>query len=333
MLDFIKPRLEIDNDSDDGSYGKFIIGPFDRGFGTTLGNSVRRVLLSSIPGTAVSNVKIKGIVHEFTGIYGVKEDVTDIILNLKQLAIKDNSNRHSSRVAYINKSGIGEVTGADLKSDSDIEVLNKDLHIAFLGSEDSDLSLELVLTYGRGYVSAEKNKAIDSSIGTIAIDSIYTPIKCVNFSVEDMRVGNMTDYDKLILEIWTNGTISARNALSYASRIIIDHLSNFVYLADNISDVEEQQENITSDSDITVNSRETRSEADREKLLQQPIEELEFSVRAYNCLKRAGINTIDDLVNKSEEDMLKVRNLGRKSFDEVVARLADLGMKLKPTEE
>jgi len=315
MLDIIAPKVEITKISDSGDYGEFIVSPFVRGYGTTLANCLRRVLLSSVPGTAVSNIKIHGLVHEFTSIPGVKEDVIEIILNLKRLAIKNNSERFENRVAYINAFGTCEVKASDIKLDGDLEIINQDLHIATLSAPESKLSIELTITSGRGYVSAEKNKEINSDIGTIAIDSIYTPIERVNFLVEDTRVGNMTDYDKLIMQVWTNGTITASQAVSYSAELVIKHLKEFLSLSNSVKELND--------------SAESRAEIDRERLLQQPIEELEFSVRAYNCLKRAGINTIGDLTEKTEDDMSKVRNLGKKSFEEIIMRLAELGMKLK----
>lgn len=319
MFEFEKPHIEIANTSEDGKYGKFIAGPFERGYGTTLGNSLRRVLLSSLPGAAVSNIKIDGIVHEFSSIPGVKEDVIEIILNLKRLAIKNFTNKVESTVAFINVSGAREVTAADISIDSDFEIVNKDLHIATLSSPDSKFLMEMRITCGRGYVSADKNKELSESIGVIPIDSIYTPIERVNFSVENTRVGNITDYDKLIFDIWTNGTMDATDALSTAAKIMSDHLDSFICISDKASEEEKVVE--------------ARVEVDNEKFLKQPIEDLEFSVRSYNCLKRSGINTIEDLLNKTEEDMLKVRNLGKKSYEEVIGRLNDLGLSLRQSND
>lgn len=318
MFEFEKPRIEIVQDSDDGKYGKFVAGPFERGYGTTLGNSLRRVLLSSIPGVAVSNIKIDGVLHEFSSIPGVKEDVIEIILNLKKLAIKNYSDHFESGTAYIEKSGECEITAADINIGNDLEIINKDLHIATLSSSDSKLAIAMTVTAGRGYVSAEKNKELSSEIGVIPIDSIYGPIERVNFSVENTRVGNITDYDKIIFEIWTNGTITASDSLSCAAQIISNHLDSFISITEMTNEVEE----------VKIVKR----EFDTEKFVKQPIEELEFSVRAYNCLKRAGINTIEELLNKTQEDMLKVRNLGRKSYEEVINRLTDLGLSLKESE-
>lgn len=319
MFEFEKPHIEIVQSSEDGSYGKFVAGPFERGYGTTLGNSLRRVLLSSIPGTAVSNIKINGVVHEFSSIKGVKEDVIEIILNLKRLAIKNNVGDYGPSTAYLNASGECEVTAADIKFSNGLEVVNKDLHIATLSSPKSKLSIELTITSGRGYVSAQRNKELSEQIGVIPTDSIYTPIERVNFSVENTRVGNITDYDKLIFEIWTNGTLRANEALSCAAKIISDHLESFMCIED---DVEDEPEVVL---DV--------EESGMDKFIKQPIEDLELSVRSYNCLKRSNINTVEDLVNKTEEDMLKVRNLGKKSYEEVINKLTELGLSLKVEEE
>lgn len=319
MFEFEKPHIEIAQTSENGKYGKFIAGPFERGYGTTLGNSLRRVLLSSIPGTAISNIKIDGIVHEFGSLHGIKEDVIEIILNLKRLAIKNNTDRYENRVAYIEVEGEGEVTAADINIDSDLEIVNKDLHIATLSEPNSKLRMEMMITSGRGYVSAKSNKELSPSIGTIPIDSIYTPIERVNFSVENMRVGNITDYDRLICEIWTNGTITATDSLSYAAKIMSGHLDSFICISDSVDEAEI----------INVD----RNDVDNEKFLKQSIEDLELSVRSYNCLKRSGINTLEELLNRTQEDMLKVRNLGKKSYEEVLARLNDLGLSLKESEE
>lgn len=319
MFEFEKPHIEIAQTSGDGKYGKFIAGPFERGYGTTLGNSLRRVLLSSLPGTAVSNIKIEGILHEFSSIPGVKEDVIEIILNLKRLAIKNFTERFNDRIGYINVSGVKEVTAADIMIDSDLEIINKDLHIATLNSPDSKFLMEMTITSGRGYVSADKNKELSESIGVIPIDSIYTPIERVNFSVENTRVGNITDYDKLIFEIWTKGTITATEALSSAAKIMTEHLNSFIYIDDGMEILEEN--NIE------------KPDIDNEKFLKQPIEDLEFSVRSYNCLKRSGINTIEELLNKTHEEMLKVRNLGKKSYEEVISRLNELGLSLRESDD
>jgi len=320
MFEFEKPHIEISQVSNDGKYGKFIAGPFERGYGTTLGNSLRRVLLSSIPGVAVSNIKINGILHEFSSIPGVKEDVIEIILNLKRLAIKNNTDIYDDRTAYIDVSGQREITAADIDISSGLEIINKDLHIATLSSPESKLYLEMTITCGRGYVSAEKNKELSDEIGLIPVDSIYTPVERVNFSVENTRVGNMVDYDKIIFEIWTNGTIKAPEALSYAARIIHAHLESFILIADikvgPIMSASERVEFIDEKSD-------------RERFINQSIEDLELSVRSYNCLKRSGINTVRDLLNRTQEDMIRVRNLGKKSYDEVMNKLAGLGLSLR----
>jgi len=320
MFEFEKPHIEINQVSNDGKYGKFIAWPFERGYGTTLGNSLRRVLLSSIPGTAVSNIKIDGILHEFSSIHGVKEDVMEIILNLKRLAIKYNTDIYDNRTAYIDVSGQREITAGDIEISSGLEIINKDLHIATLSLPESKLSLEMMVTCGRGYVSAEKNKELNNEIGIIPIDSIYTPVERVNFFVENTRVGNMVDYDKIIFEIWTNGTIKAPEALSYAARIIHVHLESFISIADMkvgpLMNTFERPEFLDE-------------KLDRERFLKQSIEDLELSVRSYNCLKRSGINTVQDLLNKTQEDMLRVRNLGKKSYDEVMNKLAGLGLSLR----
>jgi len=321
VFEFEKPRIEIDQITADsnGMYGKFIAEPLERGYGTTLGNSLRRILMSSLPGTAVSSVRFDGVSHEFSVIPGVKEDVTEIILNIKNLAIKNYSERNEIKTAYIEKSGECEILARDIKADSDIEILNPDLHIATLsGGADSKLFIELTITNGRGYVSAEKNKGTDQTIGLIPIDSIYTPVRRVNFLVEDYRIAQITDFDKLTLEVWTNGAISPDDAVSLGAKILSEHLSLFVDLSDN-----------AKNTDIMIEKEENK----KEKVLELSIEELDLSVRSYNCLKRAGINTVDDLANKTEDDMMKVRNLGRKSLEEVLNKMAELGLSLAPVEE
>ncbi|MCL2699307.1 MAG: DNA-directed RNA polymerase subunit alpha [Defluviitaleaceae bacterium] len=319
MFEFEKPRIEIVEIAQDGKYGKFIIEPLERGYGTTLGNSLRRVLLSSLPGAAVSSVKIDGVLHEFTTIPGVKEDVTELVLNLKELAIKNTSEIQDIKLAYLEANGEGEVFARDIKFDSDIELMNPDLHIATLsGGTDCRLFMEITITKGRGYVGADKNKYASQPIGLIPIDSIYTPVSRVNYLVENTRVGQITDYDKLTLEIWTNGTILPDDAVSLGARILNEHLNLFVDLSDNARSTE-----------IMIEKDEGR----KEKVLELSIEELDLSVRSYNCLKRAGINTVDDLANKTEEDMMKVRNLGRKSLEEVLNKMAELGLALHPSEE
>lgn len=319
MFEFEKPRIEIAEMAQDGSYGRFVIEPLERGYGTTLGNSLRRILLSSLPGSAVSNVKIDGVLHEFSVIPGVKEDVTEIILNLKCLAIKNTSEGNESKVAYIDVEGEGEVTAKDIKADSDIEILNPDLHIATLsGGPNSKLYMEITISNGRGYVGADKNKKEDQPIGMLPVDSIFTPVTRVNFLVENTRVGQITDYDKLTLEVWTNGTIAPDEAVSYGAKLLNEHLALFIDLSDNAKNTE-----------ILVE----KEEGKKEKVLEMSIEELDLSVRSYNCLKRAGINTVEDLACKTEEEMMKVRNLGKKSLEEVLNKLAELGLALRPSDD
>ena len=319
MLGFEKPHIEIAEISEDKRYGKFIVQPLERGYGTTLGNSLRRILLSTLPGAAISNIKIDGVPHEFSVIPGVKEDVTEIILNLKNLAIKNNSDSDEPKMAYIDFTGEGEVKASDIKVDSDIEIVNPDLHIATLsGGAESKLFIEMTITKGRGYVEAAKNKKPDQSIRIIPVDSLYTPVERVNFLVEDTRVGQITDYDKLTFEIWTNGTISPDDAVSLAAKVLNEHLALFIDLSDNAKNTEIMVE---------------KEEGKKEKVLELSIEELDLSVRSYNCLKRAGINTVEDLANKTEDDMMKVRNLGRKSLEEVLGKMAELGLALSPSDE
>ncbi|HHW68453.1 DNA-directed RNA polymerase subunit alpha [Defluviitalea raffinosedens] len=319
MFEFEKPRIEIAELSEDGKYGRFVVEPLERGYGTTLGNSLRRILLSSLPGAAVSSVKIENVLHEFSTIPGVKEDVTEIILNIKNLDIKCNSDSNEPKIAYIEAEGEGEVTAADIKVDSDIEILNPDLHIATLsGGPDSKLFMEMTIIKGRGYVSAEKNKRKDQPIGVIPVDSIFTPVRRVNFTVENTRVGQITDYDKLTLEVWTNGTKKPDEAISLGAKVLSEHLNLFINLSENAKNVEVMVE---------------KEEDKKEKVLEMSIEELDLSVRSYNCLKRAGINTVEDLTNRTEEEMMKVRNLGRKSLEEVLNKLAELGFSLKPSDD
>ena len=319
MFEFEKPRIEIAEMAQDGTYGRFVVEPLERGYGTTLGNSLRRILLSSLPGSAVSNVKIDGVLHEFSVIPGVKEDVTEIILNLKCLAIKNTSEGNESKVAYIDVEGEGEVTAKDIKADSDIEILNPDLHIATLsGGPNSKLYMEITISKGRGYVGADKNKKEDQPIGMLPVDSIFTPVTRVNFLVENTRVGQITDYDKLPLEVWTNGTIAPDDAVSYGAKLLNEHLALFIDLSDNAKNTE-----------ILVE----KEEGKKEKVLEMSIEELDLSVRSYNCLKRAGINTVEDLACKTEEEMMKVRNLGKKSLEEVLNKIAELGLSLKPSDD
>ncbi len=317
MFEFEKPRIEITEN--DGRYGCFVVEPLERGYGTTLGNSLRRILLSSLPGAAVSNVKIDGVVHEFSTIPGVKEDVTEIILNLKNLAIKSNTESREPKLAYIDFTGEGEVKASDIKVDSDIEILNPDQHIATLsGGPDSKLFMEITITKGRGYVEASKNKRPDQPLRMLPVDSLYTPVTRVNFKVEDTRVGQITDYDKLTFEVWTNGTITPDDAVSLGAKILTEHLNLFVDLSDSAKNAE-----ILVEKEVGT----------KEKVLELSIEELDLSVRSYNCLKRAGINTVEDLANKTEDDMMKVRNLGRKSLEEVLNKMAELGLSLSPSEE
>lgn len=319
MFEFEKPRIEIAEMAQNGTYGRFVVEPLERGYGTTLGNSLRRILLSSLPGSAVSNVKIDGVLHEFSVIPGVKEDVTEIILNLKCLAIKNTSEGNESKVAYIDVEGEGEITAKDIKADSDIEILNPDLHIATLsGGSNSKLYMEITISKGRGYIGADKNKKDDQPIGMLPVDSIFTPVTRVNFLVENTRVGQITDYDKLTLEVWTNGTISPDDAVSYGAKLLNEHLALFIDLSDNAKNTE-----------ILVE----KEEGKKEKVLEMSIEELDLSVRSYNCLKRAGINTVEDLACKTEEEMMKVRNLGKKSLEEVLNKLAELGLALKPSDD
>ena len=315
MIEIEKPRIECVDSSPDLTFGKFVIEPLERGYGITLGNSLRRVLLSSLPGVAVNSVKINSVLHEFSTIPGVVEDVTEIILNIKELSAKMYC--EGPKTVYIDVERDGPVTAADIKTDADIEILNPDLHIATLNGEGK-LYMELVLDKGRGYVSAEKNKYPGQQIGVLPVDSIYTPVKKVNYTVENTRVGQNTEFDKLTLEVWTNGTIKPDEAISLGARVMSEHLSLFVDLSDQARHTE-----------IMVEKEETK----KEKVLEMTIEELDLSVRSYNCLKRAGINTVEDLTNKTEEDMMKVRNLGRKSLEEVLQKLQLLGLQLTPTEE
>ena len=319
MVVFNKPKIEIAEISEDKKYGKFVVEPLERGYGTTLGNSLRRIMLSSLPGAAVSQVKIDGVLHEFSSIPGVKEDVTEIIMNIKSLAIKNNSDSEEAKVAYIDFEGEGVVTAADIQCDPDIEILNPEVVIAHLnGGADSKLYMELTITKGRGYVSSDKNKNEELPIGVIAVDSIYTPVERVNLKVENTRVGQITDYDKLTLDVYTNGTLAPDEAVSLAAKVLSEHLSLFIDLSENAKSAE-----------IMV---ETESD-EKEKVLEMNIDELELSVRSYNCLKRAGINTVEELCILTSDDMMKVRNLGRKSLEEVLAKLKELGLELNQSEE
>jgi len=310
MIEIEKPKIECIELSDDGSYGKFVAEPLERGYGITLGNSLRRVLLSSLPGTAVNSIKIAGVQHEFSTIHGIKEDVCEIALNVKEINAKLHGT--DTKVVYIESYGEGVVTAGDIKIDGEVEILNPDLHIATLGP-DAKLEMELTLSTGRGYVSAERNKPSQSVIGLIPIDSIYTPVIKVNYSVENTRVGNITDYDKLTLEVWTNKSINAKDAVSYSAKILVELLHLFIDLSEEVSN-----------KTMVVE----KTESQKDKVLDMTIEELDLSVRSFNCMKRAGINTVEDLINKTEEDMMKVRNLGRKSLEEVILKLEALGLAL-----
>ena len=315
MIEIEKPRIECVANSDDNTYGKFIVEPLERGYGITLGNSLRRILLSSLPGAAVNSIKIDGVLHEFSTVPGVVEDVTEIILNIKSLSLKMHS--EGSKVIYIDANGEGPITAGDIITDQDVEILNPDLHIATLNG-DHRFYMELVISTGRGYISADKNKQAGQPIGVIPVDSIYTPVKKVNYTVENTRVGQITDFDKLTFEVWTDGSINPDEAISIGAKILSEHLNLFVDLSDQAKHTE-----------IMVEKEETK----KEKVLEMTIEELDLSVRSYNCLKRAGINTVEDLTNKTEEDMMKVRNLGRKSLEEVLQKLQALGLLLTPSEE
>ena len=318
MFEFEKPRIEIAEISEDNRYGKFIVEPLERGYGTTLGNSLRRIMLSSLPGSAVSYIKIKGVLHEFSSIPGVKEDVTEIIMNIKELAIKNNSSSNEPKQAYIEFDGEGVVTAADIHVDSDIEILNPDLVIATLSGSEARFEMELTITKGRGYVGSDKNKKEDTSIDVIAVDSIYTPVERVNLTVENTRVGQITDYDKLTLDVYTNGTLAPDEAVSLAAKVLSEHLNLFIDLSENAKSAEVMVE---------------KEDNEKEKVLEMNIDELELSVRSFNCLKRAGINTVEELTNKTPEDMMKVRNLGRKSLEEVLNKLKELNLSLNTGED
>ena len=305
MFDFEKPNIEIAEISEDKKYGKFVVEPLERGYGTTLGNSLRRIMLSSLPGAAVSQVKIDGVLHEFSSIPGVKEDVTEIIMNIKSLSIKNSSDTSEPKIAYIEFEGDGVITGADIQADADI-------------GADSKFYMELTITKGRGYVSADKNKSEELPIGVIAVDSIYTPVERVNMIVENTRVGQVTDYDKLTLDVFTNGTLAPDEAVSLAAKVLSEHLNLFIDLSENAKTAEVMVE---------------KEDNEKEKVLEMNIDELELSVRSYNCLKRAGINTVEELCNRTSEDMMKVRNLGRKSLEEVLNKLKELGLQLNPSDE
>ena len=316
MIGIEKPEVKFIGSAEDSAYGSFVVEPLERGFGTTLGNSLRRVLLSSLPGYAITSVKIDNVLHEFSTIPNVKEDVTEIVLNLKGVILKIHGD--DPKIMRIEANGSGEITAGDIKADSDVEILNPDHHIATLDA-DAHIEMELTADKGRGYVSSDRNKQLlDPIIGVIAIDSIYTPVLKVNYTVDNTRVGQITDYDKLTIDVTTDGTISAKDAVSFAAKILTEHLNLFVELSDEVSNTE-----------IMVD----KESSDNGKVLETTIEELDLSVRSFNCLKRAGINTVENLINKSEEDMMKVRNLGRKSLEEVVAKLASLGLSLRDEDE
>ena len=310
MVEIEKPRIECIDSQDDVSYGKYIVEPLERGYGTTLGNSLRRILLSSLPGTAATSIKIAGVQHEFSTIPGVKEDVTEIVLNVKKIIAKLHC--QGTKTVYIDAAGECEVTAGDIKADGEVEILNPEQHICSLGS-DASFNMEITLSHGRGYVPSDKNKTPNMPIGTVAVDSIYTPVYKVNYTVENTRVGNMTDYDKLTLEVWTDSTISARDAVSLGAKILSDHLSLFTNLSETVASKPTMAE---------------KAETHRDKVLEMTIEELDLSVRSFNCLKRANINNVEDLISRTGEDMMKVRNMGRKSLEEVQNKLAMMGLSL-----
>ncbi|MDU7081802.1 MAG: DNA-directed RNA polymerase subunit alpha [Clostridioides difficile] len=315
MIEIEKPKVDIVELSEDYRYGKFVIEPLERGYGITIGNALRRILLSSLPGVAVNAIKIDGVLHEFSTIPGVKEDVTEIILTLKELSATIDD--EGSRTLKIEAQGPCSITGADIICPPDVEILSKDLAIATL-DDNAKLNMEIFVDKGRGYVSAEENKTENVPIGVLPVDSIYTPVEKVSYHVENTRVGQKTDYDKLVLEVWTNGSINPQEGISLAAKVLVEHLNLFIDLTEHVSSVEIMVE---------------KEEAQKEKVLEMTIEELDLSVRSYNCLKRAGINTVEELANKSEDDMMKVRNLGKKSLEEVIQKLEELGLGLKPSEE
>ena len=310
MVEIEKPRIECIDSQEDVSYGKYIVEPLERGYGTTLGNYLRRILLSSLPGTAATSIKIAGVQHEFSTIPGVKEDVTEIVLNVKKIIAKLHC--QGTKTVYIDAAGECEVTAGDIKADGEVEILNPEQHICSLGP-DASFNMEITLSHGRGYVPSDKNKTPNMPIGTIAVDSIYTPVYKVNYTVENTRVGNMTDYDKLTLEVWTDSTISARDAVSLGAKILSDHLSLFTNLSETVASKPTMAE---------------KAETHRDKVLEMTIEELDLSVRSFNCLKRANINNVEDLISRTGEDMMKVRNMGRKSLEEVQNKLAMMGLSL-----
>ena len=317
LFDFERPNIEVAEISEDHQYGKFVVEPLERGYGTTLGNSLRRIMLSSLPGTAVSQIKIEGVLHEFSSIPGVKEDVTEIVMNIKSLAISNNSMNDEPKTAYIEFNGEGVVHASDIQVDQDLEIMNPDLVIATLSGRDAKLYMELIITNGRGYVGADRNKTDDLPIGVIAVDSIYTPVERVNISVENTRVGQVTDFDKLTMDVFTNGTLAPDEAVSLAAKVLSEHLSLFINLSENAKTAEVMVE---------------KENDEREKVLEMSIDELELSVRSFNCLKRAGINTVEELTSKTPDDMMKVRNLGRKSLEEVLEKLKELGLSLRTGE-
>ena len=310
MVEIEKPRIECIDSQEDVSYGKYIVEPLERGYGTTLGNSLRRILLSSLPGTAATSIKIAGVQHEFSTVPGVKEDVTEIVLNVKKIIAKLHC--QGTKTVYIDAAGECEVTAGDIKADGEVEILNPEQHICSLGP-DASFNMEITLSHGRGYVPSDKNKTPNMPIGTIAVDSIYTPVYKVNYTVENTRVGNMTDYDKLTLEVWTDSTISARDAVSLGAKILSDHLSLFTNLSETVASKPTMAE---------------KAETHRDKVLEMTIEELDLSVRSFNCLKRANINNVEDLISRTGEDMMKVRNMGRKSLEELQNKLAMMGLSL-----
>lgn len=319
MFDFNKPKIEITEISDDKRFGRFVVEPLERGYGATLGNSLRRIMLSSLPGTAISQVKFDGVLHEFSTIPGVKEDVTEIVMNLKGIAIRNNSDSDEPKIAYLEHEGGGVVRAGDIQVDQDIEIMNPDLVIATMNKgAENKLGMEITFTNGRGYVGADKGKPDDMPIGTIAVDAIYTPVDRVNVTFENTRVGQATDFDKLTLDVYTNGTLGADEAVSLAAKVLSEHLKLFIDLSENAKTAEVMIE---------------KEDGEKEKVLEMNIDELELSVRSYNCLKRAGINTVEELTSKTPEEMMKVRNLGRKSLEEVLAKLNELGLSLSPGEE
>ena len=315
MIEIEKPKADIVELGEDYRYGKFVIEPLERGYGITIGNALRRILLSSLPGVAVNSIRIDGVLHEFSTVPGVKEDVTEIILTLKELSA--NIDGEGSRTLKIQAQGPCTVTGADIICPPDVEILNKDLVIATL-DDNAKFNMDINIDKGRGYVPAEENKTENMPIGVLPVDSIYTPVQKVSYHVENTRVGQKSDYDKLTLEVWTNGSINPQEGISLAAKVLVEHLNLFIDLTEHVSNVEIMVE---------------KEEDQKEKVLEMTIEELDLSVRSYNCLKRAGINTVEELANKSEDDMMKVRNLGKKSLEEVIQKLEELGLGLKPSEE